>query len=105
MTAGARSERSSSDAVSPPPRSPFLLGPVLVAAVAVLPFVPALSAEFVHWDDDVNFVNNPHYRGLGARQIGWMLSTTLLGHWIPLTWLTFGLNYALGGMDPSGTTS
>jgi tetratricopeptide (TPR) repeat protein len=73
-----------------------------VAVIAVLPFVPALSAEFVHWDDDVNFVNNPHFRGLGARQIGWMLSTTLLGHWIPLTWLTLGANYVVGGMDPRG---
>ena len=31
-----------------------------------------------------------------------MFSTTLLGHWIPLTWLSFGLNYALGGMNPWG---
>jgi Tfp pilus assembly protein PilF len=31
-----------------------------------------------------------------------MFTTTHEGHWIPLTWLTLGLNYALGGMDPRG---
>src|SRR4029453_7990909 len=27
---------------------------------------------------------------------------TWMGHYIPITWLTFGLNHALGGMDPWG---
>ncbi len=102
MTAAAGPGRRPAAAAARPLRVLVTLAPVLVAALAVLPFVPALPAEFVHWDDDVNLVNNPHYRGLGARQIAWMFSTTLLGHWIPLTWLTFGLNYAVGGMDPLG---
>ena len=76
--------------------------PVAVAGLALVPFLPALDGEFVHWDDDVNFVDNPHYRGLGPVQLRWMLTTTLLGHWIPLTWLTLGLNYAIGGMNPWG---
>src|SRR5262245_17788954 len=102
MTAPAGPGRISRGLVPPAAQSPFPLAPVLAAAIAALPFVPALSAEFVHWDDDVNLVNNPHYRGLGLREIRWMLSTTLLGHWIPLTWLTFGIDYVLGGMDPRG---
>ncbi|MBI2525709.1 MAG: hypothetical protein HYV93_06970 [Candidatus Rokubacteria bacterium] len=31
-----------------------------------------------------------------------MFTTTLMGHYIPLTWLSLGVNYALGGMDPWG---
>jgi Tfp pilus assembly protein PilF len=31
-----------------------------------------------------------------------MFTTTLTGHWIPLSWLTLGLNYTLGGMNPWG---
>ena len=27
-----------------------------------------------------------------------MFTTTLMGHWISLTWLTLGVNYVLGGM-------
>ncbi len=65
-------------------------------------FLPALRGEFLNWDDSVNFVANPYYRGLGWPQIQWMLGATLMGHYIPVTWLSFGLNYALGGMNPWG---
>ena len=76
--------------------------PWLTALLATLAFLPALGAGFVNWDDEVTFLANPHYRGLGPTQIQWMLTTTLLGHWSPLTWLTWGANYAVGGLDPFG---
>ena len=31
-----------------------------------------------------------------------MFTTTLAGHWIPLTWISFGLDYRLWGMNPLG---
>jgi Flp pilus assembly protein TadD len=79
-----------------------LLLPPLVFLITGAVFLPALRGEFLNWDDSVNFVANPHYRGLGWPQIRWMLGTTLMGHYIPVTWLSFGLNYALGGMNPWG---
>jgi hypothetical protein len=75
---------------------------LVVAAAAVLPFLPALDGEFLDWDDEENFLRNQGFRGLGWTQLRWMFSTTLMGHWIPLTWLSLGLNYALGGMNPWG---
>jgi Flp pilus assembly protein TadD len=79
-----------------------LILPPLVFLITGAVFLPALRGEFLNWDDSVNFVANPHYRGLGWAQIKWMLGATLMGHYIPLTWLSFGLNYALGGMSPWG---
>jgi 4-amino-4-deoxy-L-arabinose transferase-like glycosyltransferase len=79
----------------------FLL-PAAVFAITFVTFLPGLSGEFVNWDDDVNFLGNPNFRGLGWSNVRWMFTTTHEGHWIPLTWLTLGLNYALGGMDPWG---
>lgn len=76
--------------------------PTAVFGLTFLVFLPSLRGEFVNWDDLANFVNNPDYRGLGWQQIKWMWTTTLLGHYIPLTWMTFGLNYVLGGMIPWG---
>ena len=73
----------------------------LVLAVVVV-FVHALYNEFVQWDDPVNLVNNENFRGLGWAQIRWMFTATLMGHYIPVTWLTFGLDYVLWGMEPSG---
>lgn len=92
-------------AASVPPlrsRVVWVLTGVAVAAAAVLPFLPALHGDFLNWDDEENFVRNHGFKGLGWAQLRWMLSTTLMGHWIPLTWLSFGLNYAFGGMDPWG---
>lgn len=74
----------------------------LVFALTVVPFLPSLEGDFLNWDDDKNLVHNPAYRGLGWAQVRWMFSTTLMGHYIPLTWLSLGLNHALGGMDPRG---
>ena len=75
---------------------------VLVGAATFLAFLPALDGGFVDWDDDRNFLDNPNYRGLGWRELRWMLTATWMGHYIPLAWASLGLNYALGGMRPWG---
>ena len=84
-----------------PPRV-SLLSFLLVVAATFVAFVPTLGAGWVNWDDDVNFTTNLGFRGLGAANLRWMFTTPLLGHWIPLTWLTLGANYAMGGMNPAG---
>src|SRR5439155_8956336 len=76
--------------------------PLALALVTFLVFLPALWNGFVEWDDYVNLYENEGYRGLTWPQIRWMFSTTLMGHWIPLTWLTFGLDYVLWEMNPAG---
>jgi protein O-mannosyl-transferase len=85
-----------------PPGRLRLLLPVLIFLTSGAAFLPALRGDFLNWDDSVNFVANPYYRGLGWPQIKWMLGATLMGHYIPVTWLSFGVNYALGGMNPWG---
>ena len=75
---------------------------IAVAALTFVAFLPALSASFLNWDDNVNFLDNPAYRGLGPAQVHWALTSTLFGHYIPLTRLSWGLNYVLGGMNPFG---
>lgn len=76
--------------------------PLVLAVVTFLVLLPALWNGFVEWDDHVNLYENEHYRGLTWPQIRWMFSTVLMGHWIPLTWLTLGLDYVLWGMNPIG---
>src|SRR2546425_642640 len=80
----------------------FRLLPVLIALVTVVPFLPTLDNQFVNWDDDDNLVENPHYRGLGWTHLRWMWTTSHIGHYAPLTWMTFGLDYLLWGMNPVG---
>ncbi len=76
--------------------------PALVVGLTVLAFLPALHHEFLGWDDAKNYLDNPHYRGLGPRQLAWMFTTFHMGHYIPVTWISFGLDYLLWGMDSSG---
>jgi Tfp pilus assembly protein PilF len=76
--------------------------PIAVFLVALSVFAPTLLNGFVKWDDDINLVNNPNYRGLGWSHIRWMFSSTLTGHYIPVTWLSFGLDYTIWGTNPFG---
>jgi tetratricopeptide (TPR) repeat protein len=76
--------------------------PVLVPLAVLAAFWPTLGADFVNWDDDANFLNNPHFRGLGWRNLRWMLTTFHMSNYQPLSWLFTCLEYSLWGMHPLG---
>jgi len=85
------------------PRAPIRwIAPFAIALLTVAVFAPALGYGFVLWDDDRNFLTNPYYRGLGWLQVHWAFTSTVMGHWIPVTWLTFSLDHAAWGMNPFG---
>jgi len=73
-----------------------------VAAVTALAFLPILQNGFVDLDDAEGLVVNTWIRGLGAANLRWMLTTFHLGHWQPLAWLSFALDYRLWGLDARG---
>ena len=83
-------------------RTWLLVSALAVAVLAALPFLPALHNDFVSWDDNKNFIQNPFYRGLGLTQLEWMWTTFHMGHYVPLSWMTLGLDYVLWGMNPTG---
>jgi Flp pilus assembly protein TadD len=76
--------------------------PLALTVVTVLVLLPSLWNGFVAWDDQANLYENQAYRGLTWTQIRWMFTNLTMGHWIPLTWLTFGLDYVLWEMKPFG---
>jgi tetratricopeptide (TPR) repeat protein len=76
--------------------------PLVIFLLTFVVFFPALQNGFVNWDDDENLLGNPSYRGLGWPQLRWMFTTFHGGHYQPLTWVTFGLDYLLWGMSPFG---
>src|SRR5437867_2957474 len=78
------------------------LVPLLVAFSTFAAFLPTLHNQFVAWDDGKNFLDNPRYRGLAWSQLSWMWTTLHMGHYIPLTWMTLGLDYLLWGTNPVG---
>lgn len=83
-------------------RSLDRLAGVLLGLIVIGVFLPGLRGEFLDWDDTLNFLENPHYRGLGPAQLHWMFTAFHHGHYIPVTWLTLGLDYTFWGMNPFG---
>jgi hypothetical protein len=83
------------------PRRHWWLVPTVVV-VTFLAFAPTLHNQFVDWDDVDNFTRNPSYRGLGWTQLRWMWTSALLGHYVPVTWMSLGMDYLVWGMNPAG---
>jgi len=73
-----------------------------VGLVTFVVFLPSRHAAFLNWDDDALIVQNADFRGLGWSQLAWMFRTTYMGHYQPLTWLTFAMNFEVGGLDAAG---
>ena len=74
-----------------------LLG--LIAAV----FHPVREHDFVEYDDSVYITENPYLRsGLTTENVLRAFSESYESNWIPLTWISFQLNYELGGLEPAG---
>jgi tetratricopeptide (TPR) repeat protein len=76
--------------------------PVVIAAVTVVAFCPVLGNQFVIWGDQADLLSNPHFRGFLPDNLVWMFTTILHGHYQPLSWLTFALDYSIWGMDARG---
>ncbi len=69
--------------------------------LTALAYAKTLAHGFVDFDDQSNLVENPAFRGLAPSNLAWMF-TDLHGHYIPLTWLSFAVDYRLWGLDARG---
>ncbi|MBI3457397.1 MAG: tetratricopeptide repeat protein [Candidatus Rokubacteria bacterium] len=76
--------------------------PALVAVATFVAFLPSLRNQFITWDDDVMFLQNPHYRGLGWTELQWMWTTFRPGSYRPLAWMSYGADYLAWGLNPFG---
>ncbi len=71
----------------------------IVCVLVVGAFAPALAGGFLVLDDEYNFVLNAGFRGLSGAHLRWMFTTDLGGNWQPLSWLSYGLDHVLWGLD------
>jgi Flp pilus assembly protein TadD len=75
---------------------------VLLVALVGAAFWTCPGNDFLKWDDNENFVNNLHYRGLGWSQLRWDWTSFQIGVYQPLAWMILGAEYLLWGMQPRG---
>jgi protein O-mannosyl-transferase len=75
----------------------------ILALSSILPFLTLLSADFVHWDDDVYITANEKVlKGMTFENIKWAFSTIFFGFYFPVTWLSHMLDISIYGLKPWG---
>ncbi|MFH0754465.1 MAG: tetratricopeptide repeat protein [Candidatus Omnitrophota bacterium] len=77
----------------------FLVLGVVLAAV-FLSFRPCLDHQFLYWDDDVHVFDNSQIRGLDLSHLKQIFTATINKTYVPLTSLSFALEYHWAGNDP-----
>lgn len=76
------------------------IGAGMISLVTALVFWPAVSYDWLRfWDDGAHLIWNDAYKGLSPSHVWWMLHP-FLGQWMPLTWLTWALDFTIWGLDP-----
>jgi Tfp pilus assembly protein PilF len=75
---------------------------VLIGLSTLVVFLPSLNNGFVNWDDDRNLVDNQDFRGFSLSHLRWMWTNHFMEHYVPLTWMSYGLDYDLWGRAASG---
>ena len=75
--------------------------PAFIAAATFIAFLPGLRGGFI-WDDRTLLVLNAGFRGLDWPRLKWMFTNSDIGLYMPLTWLSYALDFQLWGLDPFG---
>lgn len=75
----------------------------LLAAIALIAYWPALSCDFVAFDDPEYVSDNPHIlSGLSLSNLAYACGTMDDGNWIPVTRLSFLADAVIWGKNPLG---
>jgi protein O-mannosyl-transferase len=76
---------------------------VLLLLTMIAVYWPAVSHEFINYDDPAYVTGNAHIRtGFTIENIRWAFTTTLMGNWNPMTWFSHMADIYLYGLDPRG---
>jgi hypothetical protein len=85
----------------PPSRTVLAVGLGLLVVLIFAIYWPALSNDLV-WDDRPNLIENDNVRGFSGEHLRWAFTETHVGHYQPLTWVSFMIDDALWGGTPRG---
>ncbi|MBT0652303.1 tetratricopeptide repeat protein [Geomobilimonas luticola] len=75
---------------------------LVAGLICLLVYLRALGCGFVNWDDQDYILNNIAIRTLDANLVSWAFTNHAVGWWMPLTWLSFALDYHFWGLNPLG---
>lgn len=74
----------------------------LLALLTALSYLPTLQCDFVNLDDNGYVTENAAVAGgLTPEGVAYAFTTSDMGYWIPLTWLSLELDASLAGLNPA----
>jgi len=68
--------------------------------ITVATFIPSFSNQFTNWDDQQHLLSNPCIRALDAAHSISHFTNTVLSTYIPLTTLSYAIEYHFFGLQP-----
>jgi hypothetical protein len=76
----------------------LILSAVLLLTIVV--YSHSISNGFVNWDDGENVYDNIYIRELSVDNIKVYFTRALLAMYTPLVYLSYAIDYKIGGLDP-----
>lgn len=70
--------------------------------ICLLVFLRALSCDFVNFDDHLSVLENKPIQSINGQMIIDVFKTSMYGFWMPLTWISYAIDYRIWGLDPFG---
>ena len=74
---------------------PLWWGGLFIAVVTALAHARGLFGKFLYWDDDTHILQNPLIRAFTWENIRAMFSQPVAKLYVPLTWLSFAVDYRI----------
>ena len=78
------------------------IGGVLVVLLTIAAHACGLQGQFLQWDDYGHITQNPAIRSLSPANLWSMFTEPAAKLYVPLTWLSFAIDYQVWGRDPFG---
>ncbi|MFA7402507.1 MAG: hypothetical protein WC007_00830, partial [Pelobacteraceae bacterium] len=83
-------------------RSAGIVVAMIAGLVSLLVYLRALGCDFVRMDDTEYVVENLIIRNFDRAFFDWAFTTAPLDLWMPLTWLSFAMEYHFWKLNPFG---
>jgi protein O-mannosyl-transferase len=74
---------------------------VAISLVTLILYVPVFDFDFVNWDDDRYVTDNPYITDLSWENIRFFFTDIYFSMYLPVTLLTYAIDYHFSGMDAS----
>lgn len=70
--------------------------------ISLLVLLRSLSCDFVNFDDQESVLENAAIRSIDLNMLVSSFSTSMFGFWMPLTWISYSVDYHFWGLNPVG---